>query len=757
MVGLPARGKTYISYKVSRYLAWLGVNCRVFNVGTYRRKMVGAQLDHSFFDPTNQVAIDQRLKCATMALQDMFTWFKAVHNGVAIYDATNSTRSRRKMIMDECRKHNVEVMFCESWCDDNDLVDMNIREVKRTSPDYKGVQDIQPVMEDFRRRIGHYSEVYEPVGGDGTRPIAKKPYPLPPVGPTLEEYDERQVSYLRKINVGSKMVINRIASYLESRIVYFVMNIHIATRSILFSRHGESMYNLDQRLGGDPCLSPNGRKYAEALPSLISKLLGDQPVTVWTSTLKRTAETAAGLPYKKMHWKALDELDAGLCDGLTYEDVERMYPEEYAMRDENKFEFRYRGGESYRDVVLRLEPVIMELERQQNIMIISHQAVLRCIYAYFLDIGPDELPYLKIPLHTVMKLTWTAYGCDVQMYKIDIDAVSTHRAKPKAVKKSSNNSSSTDLLKKVSTTVMVGKDGGLKETPPLAINTEHLAALAADSAATGSPSAVSDTWEVDAMWTPVENKHLPLPTPPTTHAPPSVIQQDETSASTSDKKSAFLPTEGTPNKDMAKLEGMTSRLSVSGGHETGDMLGDPLHPANVGHIWPTQISPGISRVNSRPESPDHLAPNHHHPNRRSDPRSGSPVYLSPENFASSYAVHDHDQQQQQQEDAAIKLASSVPHGHQKFLDHHTSSPTMSEPIADDREQQPANSAYHRQPLISNMKIDELHVAGHGNVDVVESTPTITLRYSSNVPAEEKKHTAALKNTLVGLENDDEEK
>ncbi|KAJ2794021.1 Fructose-2,6-bisphosphatase, partial [Coemansia helicoidea] len=420
----------------SRYLAWLGVNCRVFNVGEYRRKLVGAKLDHSFFDPHNAAAVDQRLQCAVSALQDMLRWFEAVHSGVAIYDATNSTRSRRKKILDECTRHGVEVMFCESWCDDSELVEANIREVKRTSPDYAGVQDLASVMEDFRRRINHYSEVYEPVGGDGTRPLAKGSYPLPPASPTIEEYDERLVSYVRKINVGSQMVINRITSYLESRIVYFVMNIHIAPRSVLFSRHGESMYNLDQRLGGDPSLSPNGHKYARALPVLISRLLGDQPVTIWTSTLKRTSETVAGLPYKKMQWKALDELDAGLCDGLTYEDVEREYPEEYAMRDENKFEFRYRGGESYRDVVLRLEPVIMELERQQNIMIISHQAVLRCIYAYFLDIGPEELPYLKIPLHTVMKLTWTAYGCDVQMYKIDIDAVDTHRAKPKSVRRS---------------------------------------------------------------------------------------------------------------------------------------------------------------------------------------------------------------------------------------------------------------------------------------------------------------------------------
>lgn len=33
----------------------------------------------------------------------------------------------------------------------------------------------------------------------------------------------------------------------------------------------------------------------------------------------------------------------------------------------------------------RLEPVIMELERQENVLVICHQAVLRCLLAYFLD------------------------------------------------------------------------------------------------------------------------------------------------------------------------------------------------------------------------------------------------------------------------------------------------------------------------------------------------------------------------------------
>jgi 6-phosphofructo-2-kinase/fructose-2,6-biphosphatase len=37
------------------------------------------------------------------------------------------------------------------------------------------------------------------------------------------------------------------------------------------------------------------------------------PVSVWTSTLKRTIATANYLPYPKLRWKALDEIHAVSC------------------------------------------------------------------------------------------------------------------------------------------------------------------------------------------------------------------------------------------------------------------------------------------------------------------------------------------------------------------------------------------------------------------------------------------------------------
>lgn len=43
----------------------------------------------------------------------------------------------------------------------------------------------------------------------------------------------------------------------------------------------------------------------------------------------------------------------------------------------------------------------------------------------------DELPYLQVPLHTIIKLTPVAYGCKMERIRLPIDAVDTHRPKPK--------------------------------------------------------------------------------------------------------------------------------------------------------------------------------------------------------------------------------------------------------------------------------------------------------------------------------------
>lgn len=143
-------------------------------------------------------------------MRDLVEWFKSGKNTVAILDATNSTKERRRWIAKRCAAHGFEVMFVESKCDDEELIMANVLEVKTNSPDYVG-QDPEKAAQDFINRIKNYEKVYETI-------------------------TEPELTYVKLINVGSQVVINCIRDYLQSRIVYYLMNLHIKPRSIWLSR-----------------------------------------------------------------------------------------------------------------------------------------------------------------------------------------------------------------------------------------------------------------------------------------------------------------------------------------------------------------------------------------------------------------------------------------------------------------------------------------------------------------------------------------
>nr|XP_055193936.1 6-phosphofructo-2-kinase/fructose-2,6-bisphosphatase 1 isoform X2 [Nyctereutes procyonoides] len=405
MVGLPARGKTYISTKLTRYLNWIGTPTKVFNLGQYRREAVSYK-NYEFFLPDNMEALLIRKQCALAALKDVHDYLSHEEGHVAVFDATNTTRERRSLILQFAKEHGYKVFFIESICNDPGIIAENIRQVKLGSPDYIDC-DREKVLEDFLKRIECYEVNYQP----------------------LDDELDSHLSYIKIFDVGTRYMVNRVQDHIQSRTVYYLMNIHVTPRSIYLCRHGESELNLRGRIGGDSGLSARGKQYAYALANFIQSQ-GINSLKVWTSHMKRTIQTAEalGVPYEQ--WKALNEIDAGVCEEMTYEEIQEHYPEEFALRDQDKYRYRYPKGESYEDLVQRLEPVIMELERQENVLVICHQAVMRCLLAYFLDKSSDELPYLKCPLHTVLKLTPVAYGCKVESIYLNVEAVNTHREKP---------------------------------------------------------------------------------------------------------------------------------------------------------------------------------------------------------------------------------------------------------------------------------------------------------------------------------------
>ncbi|GLI68462.1 hypothetical protein VaNZ11_012887 [Volvox africanus] len=408
MVGLPGRGKTFLCNKLCCYLNWLGHATRHFNVGSYRRrqKLADELQDAQFFDHANEAGQEARHRALSAALEDLRAWLRSDAGQVAVFDATNTTESRRNLLRSNFQGQ-WQYLFIETICSDPAVLEQNYRNKMKYSPDYKGV-DTEQAVADFLARISKYEEVYEPI-------------------------NNRNLHYIKLIDMVTGrgyMDINRISGYLPGKIVFFLMQICKAgmtsVRKIWLSRHGESEYNQKGLIGGNSSLSNRGELYSRALrEALIARLPQEEPVSVavWTSTLKRTIETARFLPFPKLRWKALDEIDAGICDGMTYEQIAEQYPQEFEMRKKDKLRYRYPSGESYMDVIQRVEPVIIELEREREcVLVVAHQAVLRAVYAYFMNVPPEDIPRLSMPLHTLIELTPMPDGTmSVQRFPVDID------------------------------------------------------------------------------------------------------------------------------------------------------------------------------------------------------------------------------------------------------------------------------------------------------------------------------------------------
>uniref|UniRef100_A0A3B4AH34 6-phosphofructo-2-kinase/fructose-2,6-bisphosphatase 2 n=1 Tax=Periophthalmus magnuspinnatus TaxID=409849 RepID=A0A3B4AH34_9GOBI len=382
MIGLPARGKTYMSKKLTRYLNWIGVPTKVFNLGVYRREAVRAYKSYDFFRHDNEEAMRIRKQCALIALRDVKAYLTEEGGQIAVFDATNTTRERRDLIQAFIKENSFKVFFVESVCDDPEVIAANILEVKVSSPDYPE-RHRERVMDDFLKRIECYEVTYQPLDPD--------------------DYD-KDLSFIKVMNVGQRFLVNRVQDYIQSKIVYYLMNIRVHSHCIYLCRHGESCHNMEGRIGGDSELSLRGKQFAHALRDFIE----EQRLTdlkVWTSQLRRTIQTAEelGVPYEQ--WKILNEIDAGVCEEMTYEMIQQTFPEEFALRDQDKYHYRYPGGETGQ-CVGHLPP--------------------SCDAHY----STEDLPYMKCPLHTVLKLTPVAYGCKVEMFHLNVEAVNTHRDRP---------------------------------------------------------------------------------------------------------------------------------------------------------------------------------------------------------------------------------------------------------------------------------------------------------------------------------------
>ena len=503
MVGLPARGKSYISKAIIRYLNFIGCPAKLFNAGNKRRTEGLAGTDASFFDASNASAKEKREEMAMETLDELLAWLHGATTGCGcgIFDATNTTAERRRAVAERCARESphVTLLFVETICDDDEILTLNYR-MKLVNDDYRGV-DPAKALTDFKERVAKYEAVYQPLD-DAEAAVA-----------------DHDAAFIKMVDAGRKLVVSHSQSrVVASKVLGLLHSIHLGPRTIWLALVGETANDRKGVLGGDSPLSKEGLEYTRAVAAHVRQRerelrdeeegdeawdwatrrtkghrYADNSTMVLCGTLRRytqtseiliapsvggtraaaggggdgdgggdgggdgsgdakpalskaktapprqkrstigatsseaiaaarkageldgaAAEGSSSLPTAEggvarqfseeprrvvVKLQRLNELCAGKLDSLTYEQMKEHFPREYGARAADKLNYRYpgAGGESYQDLILRLQESILMLEQTRgNIIVVCDRAVCRVLLAYFEGIDVVKMPYIDV-------------------------------------------------------------------------------------------------------------------------------------------------------------------------------------------------------------------------------------------------------------------------------------------------------------------------------------------------------------------------
>ena len=374
LMGLPARGKSTLAVRLWEAFRKDHIHTRIFNNGNLRRiyRPLAETSYAEFYSPNNSTAVKLRNKFARINMERAKAYLR--NSGqVAILDATNAGRHRREMIEDYLNDH--PLVFIECVNDDEDILNLSILE-KTKLPEFNHLECKEAEAE-FLKRIDYYKMIYTPL--------------------------KAERNYVRLDSLQNKIIEEK---HTDSIFLYARLRDYLVTdevKNLFLIRHAQTEFNLEDRIGGDPGLTKKGREQAEALGHFFAQKKISYIFTSSKIRTKRTAEAIARTQdgCRIIALKEFDEINAGICEGMTYAEIEKKMPTIFRGRETNKYGYVYPGGESYALMKSRIEEGIKKsffLNRRANkIMIVGHQAVNRLILSHFLYRRDVDVPYIYIP------------------------------------------------------------------------------------------------------------------------------------------------------------------------------------------------------------------------------------------------------------------------------------------------------------------------------------------------------------------------
>lgn len=167
------------------------------------------------------------------------------------------------------------------------------------------------------------------------------------------------------------------------------------TTVLYLVRHGATEANerrpyILQGNGIDLPLSPSGKQQVTHLAEFLKPF----PLTkIYSSTMLRARQTAAEIAGKvgivPESLDGLQECDVGKWEGMSWEEIQSKYPDYSRNFLEDPASVAYLGGESYSDVLNRVNPILqglLEQHRGESIAVVAHNVVNRVYLAGLLGL-----------------------------------------------------------------------------------------------------------------------------------------------------------------------------------------------------------------------------------------------------------------------------------------------------------------------------------------------------------------------------------
>lgn len=414
MVGLPGRGKSFVSRQICRYFQWNGQTSAIISTKKIRSEWTSTRRPVEKF-----LAVEVVRRVMQLITRS---------GGVAILDGSHETAAERNAIVREILKTGrikiKRIIFVEVIINNPDIIHQNILHTRG----YASAEDGDAFLKEYYKSIAACEEKYQ----------------------TLNPITDVDLSYIRMEDT-SVYSLNQISGWMPSRLAFMLHNVNPAPKPIYLTRCGEYVDLKQGRIGGNTGLTSRGVAYSTALLEYFTtELDSNSMLNVFCSCATRATQTSAPFsriekmednslftqknddcatvpaspdclaanPHKVpfscrvIYFPSLDDINHGDCEGMLFSEIKQTMPYTLQEMQADPYYTAWPNGECLHQVFnSRLEPHIHDIQAStSSVLVISHLPLLQGLHCYFTstddtDVANPQLAYkIKIPLECVIKI-----------------------------------------------------------------------------------------------------------------------------------------------------------------------------------------------------------------------------------------------------------------------------------------------------------------------------------------------------------------